>query len=153
MSDESQRLADGRYELFEAIGSGGMATVYRAQDHRLGVARAIKVLLPAYASKDRVRARFEAEARTMAILDHPNIVRVYDVGATTNTAWIVMELVEGSSMLTHIGDFGMGIEDCLNVGAKILAALDAAHQHGIVHRDIKPHNVLMSNDGIVRITD
>ena len=85
LSDELRRLADGRYELFEAIGSGGMATVYRAQDHRLGVARAIKVLLPAYASKDRVRARFEAEARTMAVLDHPNIVRVYDVGASSKT--------------------------------------------------------------------
>ena len=153
LSDEQRRLADGRYELFEAIGSGGMATVYRAQDHRLGVARAIKVLLPDYASKDRVRARFEAEARTMAVLDHPNIVRVYDVGATSETAWIVMELVEGSSMLAHIGDFGMSVEDCLKVGVGIAAALQSAHAHGVVHRDIKPHNVLMSTEGTVRITD
>ena len=153
LSDAPRTLADGRYELFEPIGSGGMATVYRAQDHRLGVARAIKVLLPEYASKDRVRARFEAEARTMAVLDHPNIVRVYDVGATSETAWIVMELVEGSSLLAHIGDFGMGVEDCLNIAAKVLAAIDVAHAHGIVHRDIKPHNVLMSDDGVVRITD
>lgn len=153
LSDAPRTLADGRYELFEPIGSGGMATVYRAQDHRLGVARAIKVLLPEYASKDRVRARFEAEARTMAVLDHPNIVRVYDVGATEETAWIVMELVEGSSLLAHIGDFGMGVEDCLNIAVKVLAAIEVAHAHGIVHRDIKPHNVLMSEEGVVRITD
>lgn len=146
-------LADGRYELFESIGSGGMATVYRAHDNRLGVDRAIKVLLPSYASKERVRARFEAEARTMAVLDHPNIVRVYDVGATTETAWIVMELVEGASLLDRIGEFGMSSEDCLNISAKVLSAITVAHAHGIVHRDIKPHNVLMSTEGTVRITD
>ena len=95
MGDTPQTLADGRYELFEAIGSGGMATVYRAYDQRLGVPRAIKVMLPAYAEKPRVRARFEAEARTMAVLDHSSIVRVYDVGSNEQTAWIVMELVEG----------------------------------------------------------
>jgi len=153
LGGDPRSLADGRYELFESIGSGGMATVYRAHDNRLGVDRAIKVLLPSYASKDRVRARFEAEARTMAVLDHPNIVRVYDVGATTETAWIVMELVEGASLLDRIGEFGMNSEDCLNISAKVLSALTVAHAHGIVHRDIKPHNVLMSTEGTVRITD
>ena len=88
MGTEHRTFADGRYELFEPIGSGGMATVYRAHDHRLGVARAIKVLLPSYASKDRVRARFEAEARTMAVLDHPNIIRLFNPhvrGGSVNT--------------------------------------------------------------------
>ena len=149
----SRTFADGRYELFEPIGSGGMATVYRAHDHRLGVARAIKVLLPSYASKDRVRARFEAEARTMAVLDHPNIVRVYDVGASEETAWIVMELVEGGSLLDKIGEFGIDENDCLKVTAQVLEALAVAHAHGVVHRDIKPHNVLLSKTGLVRITD
>lgn len=153
LGGDPRSLADGRYELFESIGSGGMATVYRAHDNRLGVDRAIKVLLPSYASKERVRARFEAEARTMAVLDHPNIVRVYDVGATTETAWIVMELVEGASLLDRIGEFGMSSEDCLNISAKVLSAITVAHAHGIVHRDIKPHNVLMSTEGTVRITD
>ena len=95
---EGQTLADGRYELFEPLGSGGMATVFRAVDTRLGVPRAIKVLLPSYAEKPRVRARFEAEARTMAVLDHPAIVRVYDVGSNDETAWIVMEVVDGNAV-------------------------------------------------------
>jgi serine/threonine protein kinase len=153
LGTESRTFADGRYELFEPIGSGGMATVYRAHDHRLGVARAVKVLLPSYASKVRVRARFEAEARTMAVLDHPNIVRVYDVGASEETAWIVMELVEGGSLLEKIGEFGIQESDCLTVTAQVLEALAVAHAHGVVHRDIKPHNVLLSKTGVVRITD
>ena len=153
MGDTPQTLADGRYELFEAIGSGGMATVYRAYDQRLGVPRAIKVMLPAYAEKPRVRARFEAEARTMAVLDHPSIVRVYDVGSNDETAWIVMELLEGGSLLQKIGSTGISVEDCLRYTARVLEALDVAHRHGVVHRDIKPHNVLLTPDGEARITD
>ena len=130
-----------------------MATVYRAYDQRLGVPRAIKVMLPAYAEKPRVRARFEAEARTMAVLDHPSIVRVYDVGSNDETAWIVMELVEGGSLLQKIGSTGISVEDCLRYTARVLEALDVAHRHGVVHRDIKPHNVLLTPDGEARITD
>jgi serine/threonine protein kinase len=153
LGDQQRTLADGRYELFEVIGTGGMATVYRGRDHRLGVLRAIKVLAPAYAKKKRVRARFEAEARTMAVLDHPNIVRVYDVGSNDKTAWIVMELVEGGSLLDRIDGPGVLVDDALSITGSILEALDIAHGHGVVHRDIKPHNILMSTDGIVRITD
>ncbi|MAY80031.1 MAG: hypothetical protein CL930_04515 [Deltaproteobacteria bacterium] len=153
MGDQQRTLADGRYELFEAIGTGGMATVYRGRDHRLGVLRAIKVLAPAYAKKQRVRARFEAEARTMAVLDHPNIVRVYDVGSDEKTAWIVMELIEGGSLLDRIDGPGVLVDDALAITASILEALIVAHGHGVVHRDIKPHNILMSDDGVVRITD
>jgi len=150
---EGQTLAGGRYELFEPLGSGGMATVYRAQDHRLGVARAIKVLLPSYAEKPRVRARFEAEARTMAVLDHPAIVRVYDVGSNDETAWIVMEIVEGGSLLQRIGATGIDQNECLRHTSRILEALAVAHEHGVVHRDIKPHNVLIDSSGSARITD
>jgi len=130
-----------------------MATVYRGHDHRLGVDRAIKVLLPSYAEKQRVRARFEAEARTMAVLDHPSIVRVYDVGSNDETAWIVMELVEGGTLLDRIGAMGIPVEDCLRFTAKVLEALIVAHTHGVVHRDIKPHNILLNAEGNARITD
>jgi serine/threonine-protein kinase len=139
--------------LFESIGSGGMATVYRGHDHRLGVQRAIKVLAPAYAAKKRVRARFEAEARTMAVLDHPNIVRVYDVGSNETTAWIVMELIEGGSLVDRIDGPGILVDESLTITACILEALSVAHGHGVVHRDIKPHNILLSEDNIVRLTD
>ena len=130
-----------------------MATVYRAYDQRLGVQRAIKVMLPSFAEKPRVRARFEAEARTMAVLDHPSIVRVYDVGSNDETAWIVMELVEGGSLLQKIGSSGISVEDCLRYTARVLEALEVAHRHEVVHRDIKPHNVLLTLDGEARITD
>lgn len=153
MGTDSRLLADGRYELFESIGSGGMATVYRAHDRRLGVDRAIKVLAPGYASKPTVRARFEAEARTMAVLDHPNIVRVYDVGSDDETAWIVMELIDGPSLLGRIKQRVVGVNEALQITESILNALTVAHAHGVVHRDIKPHNVLISKDGTVRITD
>jgi eukaryotic-like serine/threonine-protein kinase len=153
LAEQSRTLADGRYALFEAIGSGGMATVYRGHDHRLGVDRAIKVLLPSFAAKPKVRARFEAEARTMAVLDHPNIVRVYDVGSSSDTAWIVMELVVGGTLLDRIGAKGISVEDCLKVTARVLEALVVAHAHGVVHRDIKPHNVLLNADDVARITD
>ena len=130
-----------------------MATVYRGHDRRLGVDRAIKVLSPTYASKRKVRARFEAEARTMAVLDHPNIVRVYDVGSNDETAWIVMELIDGPSLLGKIKMHVLDVGESLRIAGGVLDALTAAHSHGVVHRDIKPHNILMSKDGQVRITD
>ncbi|MBW2257207.1 MAG: protein kinase [Deltaproteobacteria bacterium] len=92
-------LADGRYLLVSGLGEGGMATVYRAYDQRLQVWRAIKILAPQYASKPKLRSRFEAEAQTMALLEHRNIVRVYDVGHDGPYAYIVMELVEGGSLV------------------------------------------------------
>lgn len=153
LTTESRVIADGRYELFETIGTGGMATVYRAHDNRLGVDRAIKVLLPAYASKQTVRARFEAEARTMAVLEHSNIVRVYDVGSDDETAWIVMELIDGPSLLGRIKQAPVGVQEALEITASVLQALAVAHANGVVHRDIKPHNVLLSTDGTTRITD
>ncbi len=153
MADDFQTLADGRYDLFEVIGSGGMASVYRAYDCRLGVPRAIKVMSPTYAQKPRVRARFEAEARTMAVLDHAAIVRVYDVGSSDETAWIVMELIEGGSLLQKIGSKGLPVDECLRHTARVLEALHVAHGHGVVHRDIKPHNVLLNLDGDALITD
>lgn len=131
-----------------------MATVYRGFDNRLQVHRAIKVLSQEYAGRPKVRARFEAEARTMAVLDHANIVRVYDVGNDGAQVWIVMELVEGSSLLERLEAQGpFDTDSALAVTAEILEGLVAAHDQGIVHRDIKPHNIMLSHEDRVRITD
>jgi serine/threonine protein kinase len=153
-AEASATLAEGRYRLIEVIGSGGMATVYRAFDARLQVPRAIKILLPALANRERLRARFEAEARTMALLEHRNIVRVYDVGSDGNRVYIVMELVEGGSLVDRLEELGplpprQAVDVCLHV----LAGLAVSHSRNIVHRDIKPHNVLLTSDGEVRVTD
>ncbi len=153
-ADASATLAEGRYRLIEVIGSGGMATVYRAFDTRLQVERAIKILLPALANRERLRARFEAEARTMALLEHRNIVRVYDVGSDGNRVYIVMELVDGGSLVDRLEERGplpprQAVDVCLHV----LAGLAVSHSRNIVHRDIKPHNVLLTSDGEVRVTD
>ncbi len=154
MPEQDETLAEGRYQLLEVIGSGGMATVYRALDERLQVTRAIKVLSSAFSGKPRIRARFEAEARTMAILDHSNIVRVYDVGSQGDTVYIVMELVEGQTLLQRIEQAGpLEPSEALEITRSVLDGLRAAHSQGVVHRDIKPHNILLSIDGRVRLTD
>jgi len=153
-AEASATLAEGRYRLLEVIGSGGMASVYRAFDTRLQVPRAIKVLLPALANRERLRARFEAEARTMALLEHRNIVRVYDVGSEGNRVYIVMELVEGGSLVDRLEEGGpLPPRQALDVCLDVLAGLSVAHSRKVVHRDIKPHNVLLTSDGEVRVTD
>jgi serine/threonine protein kinase len=153
-AEASATLAEGRYRLIEVIGSGGMATVYRAFDGRLQVPRAIKILLPALANRERLRARFEAEARTMALLEHRNIVRVYDVGSDGNLVYIVMELVEGGSLVDRLEANGpLPARQAVDVCLHVLAGLAVSHSRNIIHRDIKPHNVLLTSDGEVRVTD
>ena len=147
-------LADGRYVLLEVVGEGGMAVVYRGFDARLQVPRAVKVLSPALSGKRALRERFEAEARTMALFDHPNIVRVVDVGIDGDRVYIVMELVTGGSVLERVRDFGpLPPRLALDVMIDVMRALEAAHEHGVVHRDIKPHNILLTEKGQVRVTD
>lgn len=147
-------LADGRYHLLEILGEGGMATVYRGFDVRLQVARAVKVLSPSLAGRRALRERFEAEARTMALFDHANIVRVVDVGIDGERVYIVMDLVTGGSLLERVRDFGpLPPRLALDVMIDTLRALQAAHEHGVVHRDIKPHNILLTDKGQVRVTD
>jgi serine/threonine protein kinase len=147
-------LANGRYLLLSPLGEGGMATVYRAFDQRLQVWRAIKVLAPQYSTKPKLRARFETEAQTMALLEHPHIVRVYDVGTDGPSPYIVMELVTGGSLVDWLEDHGpmpakMAVETTLATSEGILAA----HAKGIIHRDIKPHNVMVTAEGMCRVTD
>lgn len=155
MSDfEPHTLAGGRYLLVEPIGEGGMATVYRSFDQRLQVWRAIKVLNPKYARSRRVRERFDAEAQTMALLEHPNIVRVYDVGSIGEISYIVMELVQGGALVDWLERYGaMPPGLALSVTDQICHGISAAHRKGVIHRDVKPHNVLVTLEGVCRITD
>lgn len=147
-------LADGRYLLVETLGEGGMALVYRAFDQRLQVWRAIKILSPQYANKPRLRGRFETEAQTMALLEHRHIVRVYDVGHDGPYAYIVMELVEGGSLVDWLEANGaMPPRMAIEVMLQVCEGIRAAHLKGVVHRDIKPHNVLITEDGSCRVTD
>ena len=147
-------LANGRYLLVSQLGEGGMATVYRAFDQRLQVWRAIKILAPQYASKPKLRSRFETEAQTMALLEHPNIVRVYDVGHDGPYAYIVMELLEGGSLVDWLEAHGaMPPPMAIEVTLQLCAGIQSAHDKGVVHRDIKPHNVMITADGSCRVTD
>ncbi len=153
-TDIAPPLADGRYRLIRQIGMGGMATVYEGIDTRLQVRRAIKVLDPALLARKAIRGRFEAEARTMARLTHPRIVTVHDVGCEGDRAYIVMELIEGGSFADHLERRGplTTVDACLAISS-VLEALEHAHQAGVVHRDIKPQNMLNGSDGLAKLGD
>jgi len=147
-------LSDGRYELVSTLGEGGMSIVYRAFDHRLQVWRAIKVLSPQFAAKDGVRNRFEAEAQAMALLEHANIVRVYDVGRDGNWPFIVMELVAGGGLVDWIERHGsMPSKLAIDVTLDVCRGVATAHDNGVIHRDIKPQNLLVTREGVVRLAD
>jgi serine/threonine protein kinase len=153
-AERNSLLADGRYRILHVLGTGGMATVYRAHDNRLDVERAIKVLMPAVAAKRKLRARFDNEARTMARLHHPNIVMVHDVAQDGDRAYMVMELLEGGSVMGWLERNGpMPLRMACDVMRPMLAALAVAHGKGVIHRDIKPHNILISADGVPKVTD
>lgn len=147
-------LQEGRYHLVRRLGEGGMAIVYRGWDERLEVFRAIKVLSPALSRSQSVRRRFEAEARTMARLHHANIVTVHDVATDGDRSFIVMELVEGGSLWDRVRVHGpLAPRVACEVVAALLSALEIAHREGVVHRDIKPHNVLLGRDGTAKLSD
>lgn len=149
------RVLDGRYELMEKAGTGGMATVYRARDRRLGRTVAVKVLHPHFSSDKEWVQRFEREAEFAAGLSaHPNIVSVYDVGCDEALHYMVMEYVDGPSLKTLIErDAPFPVAQALHIASEIAAALDFAHLHGFVHRDIKPQNVLITGDETVKVAD
>ncbi len=145
-------LAEGRYRLTDVLGVGGMAVVYRAHDTRLDVSRAIKMLRPEL--DDRARERFDTEARTMAKLHHPNVVLVHDVAEDGDRAYLVMEFIEGGSISDRLHAYGsMPPRMAVDVTIAVLEGLEAAHDKGIVHRDIKPHNIMVADDGTVKVTD
>jgi serine/threonine-protein kinase len=148
-----QVLAD-RYRLVERIAVGGMGEVWRAEDLRLGRTVAVKTLKAEFVDDEDFRARFRAEARHAARLGHPGIASVYDFGESDGTAWLVMELVDGeplSSLLRRDG--ALSVDRTLDLVAQTAAALQAAHDGGVVHRDVKPGNLLVRPDGVVKVTD
>jgi serine/threonine-protein kinase len=148
-----QRIS-GRYQILETIGGGGMANVYKALDVILDRYVAVKVLQPQFSGDDQFIKRFRREAQSATSLAHPNIVNIYDVGEEGNTYYIVMEYVEGQTLKELIQSRGpIPVEESVDYMEQMLAALEHSHANHIIHRDIKPHNVLIGNDGVVKITD
>ena len=136
------------------IGSGGMADVYKAKDHVLNRLVAIKVLKQEYSTDATFVKKFRVEAQSAAGLSHPNIVNVYDVGEDDGVYFIVMELVQGITLKNYIDMKGkLDIREALNISVQIASGLSAAHENRIIHRDIKPQNIIMSRDGKVKVAD
>ena len=148
------RLLDNRYEILEVIGTGGMSVVYKARCHRLNRLVAIKILKDDYLQDEEFRSRFHAESQAVAMLSHPNIVSVYDVSSSIMADYIVMELIDGISLKQYMETKGvLNWKETLHFGIQIAKALEHAHSRGIVHRDIKPHNVMVLKNGSVKVTD
>ena len=144
----------GRYRLVAPLGEGGMATVYRGRDLRLGRDVAIKVLHDDRTGDRDFLARFQREAQLVASLSHPHIVPVYDVGEEDGTHFIVMEYVRGRTLKTAIEQEGaLSPGRAVQIMLSVLDALDYAHAHGLIHRDVKPHNILLTSEGTPRLTD
>jgi eukaryotic-like serine/threonine-protein kinase len=147
-------LFDGRYQVVRKLGAGGMANVYLAEDQELGRRVAIKILNDRHANDDQFVERFRREAKNAAALSHPNIVSIYDRGEAEGTYYIAMEYLDGRSLKELILSRGPApLNVTIEYVRQILSALRFAHRHGIVHRDIKPHNVLVDAEGRVKVTD
>lgn len=149
-----QKILGNRYELIEEIGSGGMATVYKAKDLILKRFVAVKILREEYTTDNEFIKRFNVEAESAASLVHPNIVSVYDVGKEGNLYYIVMELVKGKTLKEIIVEDGrMGWKWSVKIAKQIASALEKAHKNNIIHRDIKPHNIIITEEGVAKVTD
>ena len=150
------KIIGNRYEILEEVGLGGMATVYKAKDHVLNRLVAVKVLKDEFTTDTGFIKRFNTEAQAAASLSHPNIVSIYDVGHEdeNNLYYIVMELVQGKTLKEIINSEGiLSWKWAVNIAMQIASALELAHKNGIVHRDIKPHNIIITEDGIAKVTD
>ena len=147
-------ILGNRYEILKEIGSGGMANVYLAHCRTLNRDVAVKVLKPEFANDREFLERFNKEAQAAAAINSPNIVNVYDVGHDGDTHYIVMEYVEGQTLKEYIDKHGMlSWQQTVDYAIQICKALDKAHKHGIVHRDIKPQNIILTSDGVLKVTD
>ena len=148
------QFLDNRYEILEKIGSGGMAVVYKARCHRLNRFVAVKILKDDLANDEDFRRRFRTEAEAVAMLSHTNIVSIYDVSRSGSVEYIVMELIEGITLKQYINRKGLlNWKESLHFATQITKALIHAHSRGIIHRDIKPHNIIILKDGSVKVTD
>ena len=148
------KMLDNRYEILEKIGNGGMATVYKAKCHVLNRYVAIKILRDEFTTDSEFIKRFNTEAQSAASLTHPNIVSIYDVGNEDNLYYIVMELIQGKTLKEIINEDGMlSWKWSVNIAIQIASALETAHKHNIIHRDIKPHNIIITEDGMAKVTD
>lgn len=149
-----QWLGSGRYELLSILGQGGMAAVWRARDHQNNEDIAVKILHPEVAERRSYRSRFLAEARTMRRMRHPSVLRVFDLGEDEGRPWFTMEIVDGGALIDRLEARGkVPPLETLDIHFQLLQALQMAHLAGIVHRDVKPDNVLIGNDGQVRLSD
>lgn len=147
-------LISERYEILDKVGSGGMADVYKAKCHRLNRFVAIKVLKQEYSNDTKFVSKFRAEAQSVAGLSHPNIVNVYDVGEDDGLYYIVMELVEGITLKRFIERKGkLAVKEAIGIAIQIAQGMEAAHENHIIHRDIKPQNIIISKEGKVKVTD
>ncbi|MCM1149403.1 MAG: Stk1 family PASTA domain-containing Ser/Thr kinase [Butyricicoccus sp.] len=148
------KMLDNRYEILEVIGQGGMAVVYKARCHLLNRNVAIKILRDDIAADEEFRVRFKKEAQAVAMLSHPNIVSIYDVSRSTEVDYIVMELIEGITLKQYMKTKGkLSSKESVHFAVQIARALNHAHAKGIVHRDIKPQNIMIALDGSVKVTD
>ena len=147
-------MISDRYEIIDKAGSGGMADVYKAKCHRLNRYVAIKILKQEYSSDAKFVTKFRGEAQSVAGLSHPNIVNVYDVGDDDGLHYIVMELVEGITLKKFIEKKGkLEVKEAVGIGIQIAQGMEAAHDNHIIHRDIKPQNIIISKEGKVKVTD
>lgn len=150
----SSRLLSGRYELLEKIGDGGMAVVYKGKDRLLNRFIAVKILRPEFTKDATFVENFKRESQAAAGLSHPNIVGVYDVGREGNINYIVMELIEGRTLNEVIADEApMDYRKVIDYTKQVASALKIAHKNKIIHRDVKPHNIMITNDGVVKLAD
>ena len=148
------KLLAGRYELIEKIGEGGMAVVYKAKDRLLNRYVAIKILRPEFTQDEQFLDSFKRESQAAAGLQHPNIVSIYDVGRTGNINFIVMELVDGRPLSDFIKENGhLDYKTTIDIAKQMASALAIAHKHQIIHRDVKPHNIMITSDGVAKLTD
>lgn len=150
----SNKLLAGRYELIEKIGDGGMAVVYKAKDRLLNRYVAVKILRPEFTRDSQFIESFRKESQAAAGLQHPNIVNVYDVGKEGNIYFIVMELIDGRPLSDIIEENGpLDYRNVIEIGKQVAAALSLAHKNHIIHRDVKPHNIMITKDGVAKLAD
>ena len=153
MLETGSFIAD-RYEILEKIGAGGMSDVYKAKDQVLGRYVAVKILKPEFAEDVNFVTKFHTEAQSAAGLQHPNIVNIYDVGSEEHVHFIVMEYVEGITLKTYIEKKGqLNYKEAISIAIQVARGIEAAHNNNIVHRDIKPQNIMISHEGKVKVTD